>query len=211
LICVAIGGLVYLWSTILESEKERIENQYKEWFRIPSNGEGELTLFLKKSLPRTFKTSNESAFGNLTDSYQGREDVYLVFNYHPEDSMFMFRYIDSLAIDTAIHWHELEFYLYSNHLPYNKCRYWKLEYCKLQFDTLYTIDTKEAIPHMLNKHLRFIRFPEFDNEYRHNRREHYEFVYDEKKKHFRPVKEQKKYYFKKKDGTFYEYPVIFYE
>jgi len=123
----------------------------------------------------------------------------------------MFRYIDSLAIDTTMHRHSFEFYLYSEDLPYGKCRYWKLEYCKLQFDTLYTIDTKEAIPHMLHKQLIFIRFPEFDDEYRHNRSEYYEFVYDEKKKHFRPVKEQKKYYFKKKDGAFYKYPVIFYE
>ncbi len=211
LCCIAVGRFIFFLSSGV-SDEQLMENTYKEWFQIPSNGEGELHFTLRLSNIHKFKNDNESGFGNVNDSCICKEDVYDVYNYHSSDSMFMLRLINTLNIDTTLQMHELEFYLHTpNPSVYSQHANWKVKYNKLQFDTLFSSETKEAIPHMENKQLIFIRFPEFDSDYRHNRSEFYEFVYDEQEKQFRSVKKHKTFYFRQKNGEYYPYTITFFD
>lgn len=214
LLCYIMAGRFISFLNSLTSDKQLMEDIYTEWFQIPSNGEGELHFTLRLSNTQKFKNENEFWFGNMSDSCTRREDVYDVYDYHPNDSMFILKLINTLDIDTTLQMHELKFYLYSpNPTVYSQHCNWEVKYHKLQFDTLFSAETKEIIPHIvnINKQLFFVRFPEFSNDYRHNRSEFYEFVYDEQRKQFQPVKDHKSFYYRqRKDGKISSHTVTFF-
>lgn len=199
LCCFAVWHIFVYFDSLLMEDEKVMKEKYSEWFQIPSNGNGELFCKLEISNFQNFKNLNESAFGNISDSCLCKEDTYYVYNYNPKDSMFMFRIIDSINIDTSLQKHVLKFYLHTEPRSlYSKYCYWRLEYYKKEYDTLYHVETGEMMLNAINKQLTYIRFPEFNDEYRHNRSEHHEFVYDEKKKHFCPVKRHESFYYHKK-------------